>query len=292
MNTVDVIVPVYRGRASLQACLESLLAHPQQTPFEIVLIDDASPEPEVKDYLASFAGRHERVTLLENATNLGFVATVNRGMALHPDRDLVLLNSDTEVANDWLDRLVRCMQSDPGAGSVTPFSNNATICSFPRFCEGRPLPAHWSLAEIDGPKLATKGDKFQGIADMAKAMSDPMMPKTELEESKLKVKLANAGFRGEAALAVYSGIRLASLVVAALVGAGIFLPQYGMSRETAVPLLIRVGLVTCLGFFLPSIMLWWLRSRRQLEIFLTLPDALDLMVVCVESGLGLDAGKP
>ncbi len=150
MNTVDVIVPVYRGKQSVQACVESLLASPQRTPFEIILIDDASPEPEVKEYLASFAGLHERVTLLENAENLGFVATVNRGMALHPDRDLVLLNSDTEVANDWLDRLVRCAHSDPRAGSVTPFSNNATICSFPRYCEGGPLPAHWSLEEIDG----------------------------------------------------------------------------------------------------------------------------------------------
>src|SRR5260370_7630875 len=35
--------------------------------------------------------------------------------------------------------------------------------------------------------------------------------------------------------------------------------------------------------------LWWLRRKRQQEIFLTLPDALDLLVVCVESGLGLDA---
>src|SRR5262249_25103111 len=39
----------------------------------------------------------------------------------------------------------------------------------------------------------------------------------------------------------------------------------------------------------PNLVLWWLRSKRQQEIFLTLPDALDLMVVCVESGLGLDA---
>ena len=46
---------------------------------------------------------------------------------------------------------------------------------------------------------------------------------------------------------------------------------------------------TGLGFYLPSIILWWIRSKRQQEIFLTLPDALDLLVVCVESGLGLDA---
>jgi tight adherence protein C len=44
-----------------------------------------------------------------------------------------------------------------------------------------------------------------------------------------------------------------------------------------------------MGFYLPQIGLWHLRTSRQKEIFLTLPDALDLLVVCVESGLGLDA---
>jgi GT2 family glycosyltransferase len=43
--------------------------------------------------------------------NLGFVATVNRGMALSQDNDVLLLNSDTEVANDWLDRLQRAAYS-------------------------------------------------------------------------------------------------------------------------------------------------------------------------------------
>ena len=46
---------------------------------------------------------------------------------------------------------------------------------------------------------------------------------------------------------------------------------------------------TGVGFYLPSIILWYLRTKRQEEIFLSLPDALDLLVVCVESGLGLDA---
>src|SRR5439155_18934946 len=51
-----------------------------------------------------------------------------------------------------------------------------------------------------------------------------------------------------------------------------------------------VGLVG-LGFYLPTIILWWIRLSRQLAIFLSLPDALDLLVVCVESGLGLDAAR-
>ncbi len=110
------------------------------------MIDDASPEPELTRYLR---GLGSAVTLLENAANLGFVATVNRGMALHPERDVVLLNSDTVVANDWLDRLRECAWREPATASVTPFSNNATICSYPGFCADNALPQGMSVAELD-----------------------------------------------------------------------------------------------------------------------------------------------
>jgi GT2 family glycosyltransferase len=89
------------------------------------------------------------ITLLENPVNLGFVSSVNRGMTLHPDRDVVLLNSDTEVHGDWLDRLRRCADQNRDVGTVTPFSNNATICSYPRFNHNNRLPNDWSLAALD-----------------------------------------------------------------------------------------------------------------------------------------------
>src|SRR5438105_15288389 len=66
-----------------------------------------------------------------------------------------------------------------------------------------------SLAEIEDTRLTKKSNHFQGLTDMAKAISEPMMPKSDLEQSELKVRLANAGFRSESATAVYSGIRLA-----------------------------------------------------------------------------------
>ena len=137
---VDVIVPVYGGREELQRCLESVVGNRQKTRYRLVIIDDASPDPDIPAYLKEFASRHEQVTLLENEENLGFVATVNRGMALSTENDVVLLNSDTEVANDWLDRLLQAAQKMPRIGTLTPFSNNATICSFPRFCFSNPLP--------------------------------------------------------------------------------------------------------------------------------------------------------
>jgi GT2 family glycosyltransferase len=148
METVDIIVPVYRGVDEVLRCLSSVVLSKQRTPFELVVINDASPEPEMAHFLREFAGEHRNVTLLENEFNLGFVATVNRGMALHSERDVVLLNSDTEVANDWLDRLKHPAQGKQVA-TVTPFSNNATICSFPQTCKSNALPSMYSLEQID-----------------------------------------------------------------------------------------------------------------------------------------------
>jgi tight adherence protein C len=147
-----------------------------------------------------------------------------------------------------------------------------------------------SLAEIEDPRVSKK-ERFQGVMDTAKALSKPLMPQTELEQSKLRIKLANAGFRSEGAVAVYLGVRFASLLLFLVVSVAVFVPTYGLSlnRATLIPLAIRVGGLTCFGFYLPAMILWWIRRKRQEEIFLTLPDALDLMVVCVESGLGLDA---
>jgi tight adherence protein C len=140
-----------------------------------------------------------------------------------------------------------------------------------------------SLAEIEDPK--SKKERFQGVMETAKALSGPLMPQTELEQSELKIKLANAGFRSDSAVAVYLGLRFVTLIALTLLALAIFLPKYGMTYSALKPIVVAAGF----GFYLPSIILWFLRKKRQEEIFLSLPDALDLLVVCVESGLGLDA---
>ena len=145
---IDVIIPVYRGLLQTQRCIDSVLRAQQATPFEVVAIDDASPDPEISRHLRALAGQG-RITLLANESNLGFVHSVNRGMALHPERDVVLLNSDTEVANDWLDRLRCCACGPPDVGTVTPFSNNATICSYPFEGWTKGVPGTLGLAALD-----------------------------------------------------------------------------------------------------------------------------------------------
>ena len=148
-HPVDIIVPVFRGLEDTRRCLESVLGAPCQTAWRLIVINDCSPEPELTQWLRAFAERDRRLVLLENTENLGFVRTVNRGMALSHENDVLLLNSDTEVANDWLDRLQRAAYSQPRVASVTPFSNNATICSYPRFCQANELPDGHYTASLD-----------------------------------------------------------------------------------------------------------------------------------------------
>jgi len=142
-----------------------------------------------------------------------------------------------------------------------------------------------SLSDLDNPQSA-KDNKLQGLTNAVKSISKPLMPQTAGEQSALKNKLANAGFRSEAAPMVYSGIRLVTLAVSFLIAIAILVPGRPFSYRMG----LGVVIITCIGFYIPSLVLWYLRSKRQEEIFLSLPDALDLLVVCVESGLGLDAG--
>lgn len=145
---IDVVIPVYRGLETTRACIASVLAQRGATPCEVVVVDDATPEPGIADYLDGLAARGE-VTLLRNPRNLGFVQSVNRGMALHPDRDVVLLNSDAEVANDWLGRLSAQLHAAPDIATVTPFSNNATVCSYPFEGWTGGVPGTLGLAGLD-----------------------------------------------------------------------------------------------------------------------------------------------
>ncbi|OQY12674.1 MAG: hypothetical protein B6I31_02745, partial [Desulfobacteraceae bacterium 4572_19] len=148
-KTIDIIIPIYRGYKDVRDCLESVLKYQQKQKFNIIIIDDACPDVKIKKYLKFIVSQNQNITILENKTNLGFVASVNMGMVLHNDNDVVLLNSDTIVSNNWLDRMHQCIYRSKTIGTVTPFSNNATICSFPIFCKNNDLSLRWTPHEID-----------------------------------------------------------------------------------------------------------------------------------------------
>lgn len=145
---IDVIVPLYRGVDESRRCLDAVLGATNRSAFELVIVDDASPEPAVSALAREVAQRHG-ATLLVNEVNRGFVHSVNRAMALHADRDVVLLNSDAEIANDWLDRLAAHVAGDGKVATATPFSNNATICSYPYEGWEGGVPGGMGLARLD-----------------------------------------------------------------------------------------------------------------------------------------------
>jgi tight adherence protein C len=145
---------------------------------------------------------------------------------------------------------------------------------------GRPK----SLLDLELAHQSSR-DRFNGVKDLFSRLGANMEPKSDLEKDGIRVKLANAGFRGESAPAVYQGIRLASLAASL----PLILAAYAYFGATSVGFL-AMGFCFAFGAYFPTLVLGQLRAQRQKEIFLTLPDALDLLVVCVESGLGLDAG--
>ncbi|MBX7168939.1 MAG: type II secretion system F family protein [Pirellulales bacterium] len=116
------------------------------------------------------------------------------------------------------------------------------------------------------------------------ALAKPLKPTDELEASKLKIKLANAGFRGESAVSIFLGLKFLGLIVGLAAGTPLMLSIHGMTQKGLMYSMFCAGGL----FYLPDLVRLFIAKQRQDAIFLGLPDALDLMVVCVEAGLGLD----
>jgi tight adherence protein C len=147
------------------------------------------------------------------------------------------------------------------------------------------------LDELKDPtrRAQNSANKNTGVGSALKkaapALSRVLQPKTELEENNLKVRLANAGYNNPNAPTFFLAIKLGCLIAGITFGGGFGAFKYGMTYHGLSSLVIGGGL----GFYIPEIVVRILRKQRMDRVFLSLPDALDLLVVCVEAGLGLDA---
>lgn len=146
------------------------------------------------------------------------------------------------------------------------------------------------LDEFRNPELRHQKEKSKSVSGMieqaAPTVSKALAPKTETEANSLKLKMSHAGFHQSNADNIYLTIKFIALLVGTGLGFAFGIVKYGMTTNGYSALAIGAGL----GFYVPEIVMWYLRTKRQENIFLSMPDALDLLVVCVESGLGLDAG--
>lgn len=139
MNAINIIVPIFNAASDVSNCLAAL---EEYTPAfaRVWLVDDASTDVEIGVMLDAFKARAQfNVRVLSNARNLGFVGSVNRALA-QVKGDALLLNSDAIITRDSILAIARAAELVPNAASVTPWSNNAEICSFPNFCINNAVP--------------------------------------------------------------------------------------------------------------------------------------------------------
>jgi GT2 family glycosyltransferase len=149
-SVVDVLVPVYEGREHVLACIDSLINARQQqaTPHEIVVLDDASQDPVLVQALQNLSDQGE-IVLVRRPANLGFIRNINRGMALHTDRDVVWLNADTRVTGNWLDRLRATAYASDDTASATPWSNDGEFMTLAGKGNAEPMPSPEAQQQID-----------------------------------------------------------------------------------------------------------------------------------------------
>ena len=133
---ISIVLPVYNAFDLLHECLDRVARH-TDLPYRLILVEDCSTDTRVRPFLRDWAAGRPEVELIENNKNLGFIGSVNRGLALavQADGPIVLLNSDALVPQDWASRLIAPLQQNPGYASVTPMSNDAEILSVPVLCQ-------------------------------------------------------------------------------------------------------------------------------------------------------------
>ncbi|QDT07133.1 Bacterial type II secretion system protein F domain protein [Rubripirellula lacrimiformis] len=142
-----------------------------------------------------------------------------------------------------------------------------------------------SVAELsDTDKSRKKNEALAAVLEKATSPLEKTVTGNEKEMSQLREKLVNAGFRRETAPVVFKGLQLILAGVGLFLGGAVGLLTDGFNQG----MLMKLAGGVVAGFALPSLALGHLGKKRKEKIFLGLPDALDLMVVCVEAGLGMD----
>lgn len=157
----------------------------------------------------------------------------------------------------------------------------------------RPVTAEQRLNRVlnpvakrpDASAIERQQDRIQEkVKEAASKLGQSLRPNSEAELGKVRLELLNGGFRSEQAVAIYYGLKFFCLVAALAIVVPLAITRYGMTQTG----MTYITFAAAAGYYLPVFVVNNIRNKRMEAIFLGLPDALDLMVVCVEAGLGLD----
>ena len=160
---IDVIVPVRGAGPAFRRCAASLVRHVAPGTHRVVVVLDGPGDADAHAAIDVLNRAGIDLVAIQQPAPLGFPASVNRGLTVS-ERDVVLLNSDTQVTAGWLDKLAAAAASAPDIATVTPFSNNATIASLPVFLAENTIPDGYDI------------DTFGALIEARSARSYPALP--------------------------------------------------------------------------------------------------------------------
>ncbi len=216
-DQITVIVPIYGDFDATRLCLETLLDALKVSGHRAILIDDETPEPRIAEHLAQLA-TDPRIELIVNARNLGFVGSVNRALDCIKQGDVILLNSDTVVPRDFIERLAAAAHAWNDIGTVTPLSNNGEFVSFPVPFRANPLGSREEVERINATAAKANAEIIVDIPSgigfclyVTRACLDRVGPLSEhfergyLEDVDLCLRAREQGFRNVCAPSVYVG---------------------------------------------------------------------------------------
>lgn len=151
----------------------------------------------------------------------------------------------------------------------------------------RLLQARLQLLGEDTPETLEEPDWVRRVIELTGPIAKLSLPSEGWEKSQLRIRFMNAGYRSGAAPVLFFAVK--TLLTFALPGLlALYAAIVGTDFKPNTFLALLVGLAA-LGYFLPNIFLGRRIAHRKREIFESFPDAIDLITVCVEAGLGLDA---
>jgi tight adherence protein C len=142
-----------------------------------------------------------------------------------------------------------------------------------------------AVRHADTTLIDRQQDKLQQrVKEAASKLGKSFRPNSEVELGKIRMTLLNAGFRSEQAVAIYYGLKGFFLLLGLALAVPLVVSRYGMTQMG----ITYIVFAAAAGYYAPGFVVEHIKKSRAEAIFLALPDALDLMVVCVEAGLGLD----
>lgn len=203
---VTIVIPIYNAAREVAACIASVEQH-TRAPYRLLLIDDASTDPEVSAILARYETR-PHVAVVRHATNQGFTRNINLGFEWAGRDDVVMLNSDTEVTPRWLTNLRLAAYSGERVGTATALSNAAGAFSVPHAGQVNELPAWLPLdayaravtqaSAVLWPRAPT-GNGFcmyvrRDLLDAVGSLDEQAFPRGYGEENDLCMRAVRHGF--------------------------------------------------------------------------------------------------